>query len=103
MKLPDSSRSNFYGGLRGSLHHFESEVGGARCLDRACPPQFDPLRVETLEESDAAAEEYGDQVDVHLVQQPGLQILPHDIRAAPDTDVLAAGGGTGRLQCGLDP
>jgi hypothetical protein len=43
-------------GLRASLHHFESKVGGARCLDRACPPQFDPLRVEILEEPDAAAE-----------------------------------------------
>src|SRR2546428_10157305 len=63
------------GGDYASLHHFESEVGGARCLDRACPPQFDPLRVEILEEPDAVAEQYGDEVDLHLVQQPGLQIL----------------------------
>jgi hypothetical protein len=55
-------------GSRASLHHFESEVGGARCLDRACPPQFDPLRVEILEEPDAAAEQDGDEVDLHLVQ-----------------------------------
>jgi hypothetical protein len=55
-----------------SLPHFESEVGGARCLDRARPPQFDPLRVELLEEPDAVAEEMG--MDLHLVQQPGLQI-----------------------------
>lgn len=39
----------------------------------------------------------------NLVQQPGLQILPHDVRSAPDTDVLVAGGGTGQLECGLDP
>jgi integrase len=25
-------------GLRASLHHLESEMGGTRCLDRACPP-----------------------------------------------------------------
>jgi hypothetical protein len=43
-------------GLRLSLHQFESEVGGARCLDRTCPPQFDSLRVEILEEPDTAAE-----------------------------------------------
>jgi hypothetical protein len=36
-------------GLRASLHHFESEVGGARCLDRVCPPQFDPIGAEILE------------------------------------------------------
>src|SRR3982074_3160395 len=82
---PRKARSR---GLRASLHHFQSEVCGARCLDRTEPPQFDPLRIETLEEPDSAAEEYGDQVDVHLVQQPGLQILPHDVRSAPDTDVL---------------
>jgi hypothetical protein len=66
------------------------------------PRQFDPLRVEILEEPDAAAEEYGDEVDLHLVQT-GLQILPHDVRAAPDAAVLVAGGGTGQLKCGLDP
>jgi Sigma-70 region 2 len=43
-------------GLRASLHHFESEVGGARFLDRTCPPQFDPLRGEILEEPDAVPE-----------------------------------------------
>jgi hypothetical protein len=37
--------------------YFESEVGSARCLDRTEPPQFDPLRIESLEEPDAAAEE----------------------------------------------
>src|SRR5439155_14342586 len=88
-------------GLPASLHHFESEVGGARCLDRTEPPQFDPLRIETLEEPDAAAEEYGGQVDLHFVQQAGLQILPHDVRSAPDTDVLVAGGSTGKLECSL--
>src|SRR6266508_428665 len=90
-------------GLRMSFHHFESEVGGARCLDRTCPPQFDSLRVEILEEPDTAAEKNGDQVDLHLVQQPGLQVLPHDVRSAPDADVLVAGGSTGQLECGLDP
>jgi hypothetical protein len=39
-------------------------VGGARCLGRACPPQFDPLGVEIVEEPDAAAEEYGDEVEM---------------------------------------
>ena len=39
--------------LRAPLHHLEPEVGGAWCLDRASPPQFDPLRVETLKEPNA--------------------------------------------------
>ena len=29
-------------GSRGSFHHVEPEVGGARCLDRTRLPQFDP-------------------------------------------------------------
>src|SRR5215217_2123102 len=56
---------------RGSRHNAESQMCCARSLDRACPPQLDPLRVEILEEPDAAAEEDGDEADVHLVQQPG--------------------------------
>lgn len=45
-----------------------TEVGRARSLDRTCPPQFDLLRAEILEESGAAAEQDGDEVDLHLVQ-----------------------------------
>ena len=35
-------------GLCVSLHHVESEVGGSRCLDRTCLPQFNSLTVEIL-------------------------------------------------------
>jgi hypothetical protein len=45
-----------------------------------------------LEESSAVAEEDGDDVDLHLVQQSRLQILLDDVRSAPDADVLVAGG-----------
>jgi hypothetical protein len=38
------------------LYNAESQMRRARGLDRTCPPQFDPLRVEILEEPDAAAE-----------------------------------------------
>ena len=38
------------------LYNAESQMRCARCLDRTCLPQFDPLRVEILEEPDAAAE-----------------------------------------------
>jgi hypothetical protein len=56
-----------------------------------------PLSVEILEEPDTAAEDHGDEVDLPLVEQPSLQVLPDDVRAAPDADVLvAAGGGRGR-------
>jgi hypothetical protein len=63
-------------------------------------PQFDPLSVEALEEPDAGAEQYGDEVELQLVQQSGLQVLPHDVRAAPDAGLLVAGGGTSQLECG---
>lgn len=55
-------------GSLASFHHFESQVGRARSLDRTCPPQFDRLRAEIFEESDAVAEQDGDEVDLHLVQ-----------------------------------
>jgi hypothetical protein len=45
----DVNRAQRSSGSRVSLHHFESEVGGARCLDRTRPPQFEPLRIEILE------------------------------------------------------
>lgn len=51
-----------------SLHHFESKVGRSRSLERTCPPQLDPSGTEILEESNAAAEQDGDEVDLHLVQ-----------------------------------
>jgi hypothetical protein len=63
----------------------------------------DPLRVEILEEPDTAAEQKRDQMDLHLVQPPGLQVLSQDVRSTPDADVLVAGGSTAQLECGLDP
>src|SRR5260370_9288420 len=89
--------------LRAPLHHLEPEVGGARCVDRANLPQFDPLRVEILEKPDAAAEKDGDEADMHLVKQPSLHILPDDVRATLHQHVLVADVVTGHLQCGLDP
>jgi hypothetical protein len=38
------------------LYNAESQMRRARSLDRTFSPQFDPLRVEILEEEDAAAE-----------------------------------------------
>jgi hypothetical protein len=46
-----------------------------------------------LEQADAVAEEHGDEVDLELVEQAGSQVLPHDVGAAPDPDVLLAAPG----------
>jgi hypothetical protein len=53
--------------LRAPLHHLEPEVGDVRCIDRANLPQFDPFRVETRKEPGAVTEQYGDELDLHLV------------------------------------
>src|SRR5437763_16170414 len=71
----------------------------------------DPGAVEGLrrlgevifEQAHAAAEEHGDHMDLHLVEQPRLQVLLDDLSAAPDRHVLAAGGLTRLLECGFDP
>src|SRR5438105_15702966 len=54
--------------LRAPLHHLEPKVGSGRGIGRARFSQFDPLGVETLKEPNAITKEYGDGVDLHLVQ-----------------------------------
>jgi len=57
---------------------------------------------EVVEEARTAAEEHRDDVQLELVQQSRGQVLPGDMAAAPQHDVLAAGGLLGLLERGLD-
>ena len=87
---------------RAHLHDAVPEVGGDRGFDH---PRAEPARLgseEVLEQPDAVAEEHGDEVDLKLVEQPGLEVLLGDARAAADRDVLVARGRLGLLERGLD-
>lgn len=47
--------------------------------------QFDVLRAEMLEQSNTAVKEHGHQVNLCLVEEPGLEVLLGNIRGAhPD-------------------
>jgi len=46
---------------------------------------------DALEEACAAPEQGRNEVQIHLLDEPGREILPRDGRAARERDVLAAG------------
>ena len=57
------------------------------------PEQFElHVRADAGEEARAATEEDRDDVELHLVHQPGGQVLVDDVGASADEDVLVAGG-----------
>jgi len=68
------------------------EVGDAGCLDG--PDLLEShIRVpEVVEEARTATEQHRNDVQLKLVQQPRCQVLPSDMAATPEHDVLAAGG-----------
>jgi hypothetical protein len=55
-----------------------------------------------LEQPDAAAEEHGGDMDLNLVEQPGLEVLLSDVRATGHRDVLVARGRPRLLERGFD-
>jgi hypothetical protein len=55
-----------------------------------------------VEQAHAAARDNRDEVDLDLVEQPGLQVLPGEVGATDDQDVLAARGCPRPLQRHLD-
>lgn len=61
------------------------------------------LGVEVLEQPDPVAEEHGDEVKLHLVDQSGLQALLDHVRATHDQDVLPIGSRRRIVNGGLDP
>src|SRR5260221_10633 len=62
-----------------------------------------PVRVpEVVEEASPAAEQPRNDVELELVQQSRCQVLPGHLAAAPEHDVLPAGGLPCLLERGLD-
>src|SRR4051794_41368973 len=63
-----------------------------------------PLSVpEVVEETSTVAEQYGNDVELELVQQPRRQVLLDRLGAAPDLHVLFARGVPRPFECALDP
>jgi len=88
---PSGNTGNI-GSLPRALRDDESEMGCHWGLDRPRSFQFDLPQGEVLEEANSRTEEDWDEVDLHLVHQARLQVLPHDVCASPDSDVLLTCG-----------
>jgi hypothetical protein len=59
------------------LHDEESQIGGERGFDHPGPLHFDSLGADVVEQSDTRTEQYGRQVDLHLVHEPGAaSVIP---------------------------
>jgi hypothetical protein len=56
-------------------------MGHAGGFEHLGPFQLDVPRFATLEQADAIAEQHRHEVQLYLVEQPGLQVLPGDVRA----------------------
>ena len=83
-------------------HHPVLEVRDPRCFDG--PNLLEPhVRVpEVVEGARAASEQHRNDVELELVNQSGCQVLPGDLAAAPEYDVLTVGGLPRLLARGLD-
>src|SRR6266516_948667 len=75
-----------------SLHDTESEMADPRGVDHPHGFEFNGLRTHPVEQSDAAAEQHGDEVELQLVKQSSLEELSNDVRAAPQQDILVTCG-----------
>lgn len=73
----------------GSLDDAVPEVGDDGGLDHPGAFELGQLGAEMVEQSDAAAQEQRDQVDLQLVEQPSFEVLLSDIRAASHRAVLS--------------
>src|SRR4051812_29199865 len=67
------------------------EVGDAWGLDHPGAFQLPMIGAEDLEHPHPVAQEHGYEVDLQLVEQPSLEVLLGDARAAAHRDVLVAG------------
>jgi hypothetical protein len=73
------------------LYDAEPKVRHPEALDHPRAFQLDLLVAQVVEEPDALSEKDGHQLYPYLVDQPGLDALLRDVRAA-NADVLAARG-----------
>src|SRR5262245_3877826 len=72
--------------------HAEREVRDAGGVDDAGAFQGHALRVDAIEQPRPVAEQDVDEMELQLVEQPGLGALPDEVGAAEHRDVLAARG-----------
>jgi hypothetical protein len=61
-------------------------------LDRPDLLELNGRRFEVVEKTSTVAEQHGDDVKLELVQKPRREVLVGELSAAPEPDVLAAGG-----------
>src|SRR5262245_22872077 len=73
--------------LPSSVQDAVPDVRGVRRSRGAHRLEPEPARVDRVEEPDAVAEQHGRDVELHLVDQPGVQKLLPGVRAARDQDV----------------
>src|SRR3954470_5992678 len=78
------------------------EVGDAGRLDGPDLLELHLRVPEVVEEASTVAEHHRDDVELKLVQQSRCQVLVGDLGAAPEHDVLAAGGVPCLVERGLD-
>jgi len=75
----------------GELGRFVADVGDARAFDRAGDAEVARTFELSVEEADASAQQDWGDVDLHLVEEAGRQVLLGDVGASGDLDVFAAG------------
>ena len=64
-----------------SLHDAEAQMNGLSSFDHFCRFERDMLTALLLEQSYAAAEQHGDEVDRDFVNQAECDELPGNVRA----------------------
>ena len=87
---------------REPVHDAVGEVGHAGRLDHARALKPDLRAPEVVEQPGPVSKEDRDDVELHFVDQPCLEVLLSDVRATAQADVLIAGSFPGRLEGGSD-
>ena len=75
----------------------------SRRVDHSSRFQLDVLVPKPLEQSSSVAEQDRDEVDLHLIEQPGAKDLLGDVRATGHRYVLVSGGCAGPPERRFDP
>jgi hypothetical protein len=62
-------------------------MGDARGVDHLHGLEFGALRAHLVEQPNSVAEQYGDEVDLELVEQSGPDELPDDVGTTAEDDI----------------
>jgi hypothetical protein len=81
----------------------EAQVHGCRGLDHPDGLELDVGVAEVLEHASAAAEQHRNEVDLDLVDQPGVEDLLADARPTHHPDGPLSGGGPHLLELAAGP